>query len=89
MAKPPKPPIPELLTLHGRVLLAIHRSADPITYKEYGKLLDVHPRSVQRVADDMIAAGWLTAERKSRCIAFTINDEAETLDGGTIGSWLR
>lgn len=79
---------PRLHTLHARVLIAIHQAAEPLTYAEMGDILGVHARSVKRVADEMIDAGWITAEREPHHLIFTINPNATTAEGGTLGDWL-
>lgn len=88
MAKKRKPAIPELHTPHARALLAIYRSSEPATYEELGAELGLHERSAKRIVDDMVAAGWITTERKPHHLEFHIHLDAKTADGSKLGDWL-
>ncbi len=89
MAKKRKPGVPELHTPHARALLAIHGSSEPVTYEELGERLGLHERSAKRIVDDMVAAGWISTERKPHHLEFHIDPKAKTGDGTTLREWLK
>jgi len=80
---------PRLHTLNARLLLILHAVVEPLSYSVLAERLDVHQRSVKRVADEMIDAGWLTATRQHRYLKLTINPDIKISEGGTLGDWLE
>ena len=63
------------LTNHAQVLLRIARDSD-VTLREVARDVGITERAAQRIATDLVAAGFLERERRGRNNHYAINREA-------------
>ena len=75
MSREPQPDRWTFLTNHAQVLLRIARDSD-VTLREVAVDVGITERATQRIASDLVAAGFLKRERRGRNNHYLINREA-------------
>jgi predicted transcriptional regulator len=63
------------LTNHAQVLLRIARDSD-VTLREVASDVGITERATQRIATDLVAAGFLKRERRGRNNHYAVNRDA-------------
>jgi predicted transcriptional regulator len=75
MSIDPQPGNWTFLTNHAQVLLRIARNSD-VTLREVAGDVGITERATQRIATDLVAAGFLSRERRGRNNHYAINRDA-------------
>ena len=75
MSSDPHPDKWTFLTNHAQVLLRIARDSD-VTLREVAADIGITERATQRIATDLVAAGFLQRERRGRNNHYMINRDA-------------
>lgn len=75
MSIDPQPGNWTFLTNHAQVLLRIARDSD-VTLREVAGDVGITERATQRIATDLVAAGFLKRERRGRNNHYVINRDA-------------